>query len=124
MNLPRVTVIVVANVTGGRLDERLERPLDGPVLAAIKSIEEQTHPKDLVDLSIVRNVDGYPVQDMWRFAAERATTEMVAFIREDDVWHSTTLSRACTWLMGKPEVERPDGTLLAAWLEHYLAVTA
>lgn len=80
--LPRVTVIVVTQDPAGPL----EGGLTGPVLAALHSVECQDYPADLMDISVVRDVDNHGLRAMRDFGVKKAETEWVAFIGENETW--------------------------------------
>lgn len=73
---PRVTVIIVT-----------ERTLEDQVLLrTIQAVEQQTYPRQLVDVSIIRNVESYPDRTLRMLGAKNADTDWVAFLDDDDAW--------------------------------------
>lgn len=130
-DLPSVTVIVVATVDKPGTEDpdwlakRVAAPLEGPVLAAIKSVEGQTYPKGLTSISIVRNVEGYPVRDMRRFAVERAETDYVAFISELETWSPWVLLNFISAIKDNPKgvgIRHDTNALVTCSKEMYLRI--
>ena len=80
---PRVTVVVVASP--GQEGE------DGPLMHCVHSVEQQTYPRDLVDVHIVRNVDADPLTEMRVLGVQKADTPLVAFISPTQTWEPTVL---------------------------------
>lgn len=83
MTRPKVTVVLVVDVTEGNLEERVNAPFVGKTLPTIKSIEDQTWPHELL---IMRNVEGHPSEWMLVQALKQVTTDWVAFIDDGEVW--------------------------------------
>lgn len=83
MTRPKVTVVLVVDVTEGNLEERVNAPFEGKTLPTIKSIEDQTWPHELL---IMRNVDWYPPEWVLVEALKQVTTDWVAIIEDGDVW--------------------------------------
>lgn len=86
--LPPVTVVIV---TVQKHDD--QQSLTGPVLAAIKSVEDQDYPA-AVETVIVRNVQNHSPREMQRYGVFHARTEWVALIRENHVWEPWSLKSA------------------------------
>lgn len=116
-----VTVILVTDVTEPPrtekdwLQKRMEAPLAGPVLAAMESVQNQDYGN--VNLSVVRNVEEYPLADMQRVALQRCKDPYVAFMSDDEMWPAGWLSSYVTSFEQHPEwthSTRPDGRIVFA----------
>ena len=92
MSLTPITVVLVFTPEGDTFEERLDAPPTGPALEAWNSVREQDYPADLLDVVLVRNVEGLPLEEMQVYGAKQATTDWVAFIGEDEMWAPYYLS--------------------------------
>lgn len=117
LDQPRVTVVVVCTPED-------ESP-DGRLMHCVHSIENQTYPREQVDVHIVRNVDETAVRTMQRFGVQQADTPLVAFIDVDQEWPPHVLASLVKGLEGCDtfgQLESGDGYGMIAkrsyWLEH------
>lgn len=94
MSEPKVTVVLVVNVTEGNLEERINAPFQGKTLPTIKSVEDQTWPHELL---IMRNVEDHPIEWMMVEALKRVETDWVTFVDDGEVWPTGYLRQNMRW---------------------------
>lgn len=102
----RVTVVVVA--APGQDGE------DGPLLRCVHSVEQQTYPRDLVDVHIVNNAHADPLAEMQAVGVAHADTDLVAFISPTQTWEPTVLAELVEGLLETPGSSLFGGTGLGA----------